>query len=55
MPFGSLGWGRSPGGGNGNAPQYLCLENPMDRGTLGGYSPQGCKELDRTEATRQKE
>ena len=27
------GWGRSPGGGNGNPLQYCCLENPMDRGT----------------------
>ena len=27
-----LGWGRSPGGGNGNPLQYFCLENPMDRG-----------------------
>ena len=26
------GSGRSPGGGNGNAFQYSCLENPMDRG-----------------------
>jgi len=25
------GWGRSPGGGNGNLFQYSCLENPMDR------------------------
>ena len=25
--------GRSPGGGNGNPPQYSCLENPLDRGT----------------------
>ena len=24
--------GRSPGEGNGNPPQYSCLENPMDRG-----------------------
>ena len=24
------GWGRSPGGGNGNAFQYSCLENSMD-------------------------
>ena len=24
--------GRLPGGGNGNPPQYSCLENPMDRG-----------------------
>ena len=26
------GSGRSPGGGNGNSPQYSCLQNPMDRG-----------------------
>ena len=26
------GWRRSSGGGNGNPPQYSCLENPMDRG-----------------------
>ena len=26
------GSGRSPGGGHGNALQYSCLENPMDRG-----------------------
>ena len=26
------GSGRSPGGGNGNALQYSCLGNPMDRG-----------------------
>ena len=24
------GFGRSPGEGNGNPPQYSCLENPMD-------------------------
>ena len=24
------GWGRSPGEGNDNPPQYSCLENPMD-------------------------
>ena len=23
--------GRSSGGGNGNPPQYFCLQNPMDR------------------------
>ena len=27
------GSGRSPAEGNGNALQYSCLENPMDRGT----------------------
>ena len=26
------GLGRSLGEGNGNPPQYSCLENPMDRG-----------------------
>ena len=26
------GLGRSPGEGNGNPPQYSCLENPMDSG-----------------------
>ena len=26
------GLGRSSEGGNGNPPQYSCLENPMDRG-----------------------
>ena len=25
-----FGWGRSPGGGNGNQFQYFCLEYPMD-------------------------
>ena len=26
------GWGRSPGGGNGNPLQYSCLKNSLDRG-----------------------
>ena len=26
------GWGRSPGGGNGNSLQYSCLGNAMGRG-----------------------
>ena len=26
------GWGRSSGEGNGNLPQYSCLENSMNRG-----------------------
>ena len=30
----TLGLGRSPGEGNGNPPQYSCLENPTDRGAL---------------------
>ena len=33
------GSGRSPGEGHGNPLQYSCLENPMDRGAWGGYSP----------------
>ena len=45
------GWGRSPGGGNGSPLQYPCLENPMDRWSLAGWSPLGRKEVDTTEAT----
>ena len=41
--------GRSPGEGNGNSFQYSCLENSLDRRSLAGYSPQGCKESDMTE------
>ena len=37
---------RSPGEGNGNALQYSCLENLMDRGAWQANSPQGRKELD---------
>ena len=33
------GSGRSPRGGHGNPLQYSCLENPMDRDSLVGYSP----------------
>ena len=33
------GSGRFPGGGHGNPLQYSCLENPMDRGDWGVYSP----------------
>ena len=29
----SLRWGRSPGEGNGNSLQYLCLVKSKDRGT----------------------
>ena len=45
------GSGRSPGGGQDNLFQYSCLQNPMDRGSLAGYSPQCCKESDITEMT----
>jgi len=37
------GLGRSPLEGNGNQLQYSCLENPMDRRSLVGYSPWGTK------------
>ena len=35
------GWGRSPGGGNGNPLQYSWLENSMDRGAWGGLQSVG--------------
>ena len=41
------GWGRSPGGWNGNPFQYPCLGNHMDRGDWQA-TPWGCKELDTT-------
>ena len=41
--------GRSLGEGNGNALQYSCLENSMDRGAWQANSPWGHKELDMTE------
>ena len=44
------GSGRSPGGGHGNPLQYSCLENPHGQRSLAGYSPQGCKEPETTEA-----
>ena len=45
---GSLGSGRSPGGGHGNPLQYSCLENPHGQRSLVGYNPRGLKELDTT-------
>ena len=44
------GWGRSPGGGNGNPLQYSCLENPMNRGAWRA-TVHGVTKLDTTEAT----
>ena len=35
----SQGQEDSPGGGKGNSLQYSCLENPMDKSSLAGYSP----------------
>ena len=40
------GLGRSPGEGNGCPLQYLCLENPMDKGN---WCPWGHKQSDMTE------
>ena len=37
------GSGRSPGERNGNPLQYFCPGNPMDRGSLVGYSLWGHK------------
>ena len=45
------GWGRFPGGENGNPLQYSCLENPMDRRSLTGYSTWDLKESNTPEAT----
>ena len=42
------GLGRSPEEGHGNPLQYSCLENPMDKRSLEGYSPWGHKESDTT-------
>ena len=43
--------GRPPGGGNGNALQHSCLENPMDRGAWWAIIHGVVKELDMTERT----
>ena len=43
------GSGINPGGEHGNPLQYSCLENPLNRGAVEGYRPQGCKESDTTE------
>ena len=47
------GSGGCPGGGHGNALQYSCLENTMDRGAWWGQPccPWGHTESDMTEAT----
>ena len=43
---------RCSGGGRGTPLQYSCLENSHGQRSLVGYSLQGCKELDTTEATQ---
>ena len=39
------GSGRSPGGGNGNSPQYSCLGNSMDRGAWQARIPKSGTQL----------
>ena len=34
-----------PGEGNGTPVQYSCLKNSMDKRSLVGYSPWGCKRV----------
>ena len=43
------GMERSPGEGNGYPLQHSCLETPMDKRSLVGYSPWSHKESDATE------
>ena len=43
--------GRSFGVGNGNPPQYFCLENSMDRGAWGAIVPRCHQESNMTEHT----
>ena len=45
------GSGRFPGGGQDNALQYSCLENPMDRGAMWATVHRVAESLDKTEAT----
>ena len=51
----ALGQEDSPGGGHGNPLQYSCLENPMDRGSLVGCSPQNHTESDTTKVAKQQQ
>ena len=46
-PGSICGLGRSPREGNDYPLQYSFLENSTDRGMLVGYSPWGCKDLDK--------
>ena len=48
-PGSTPGLGGSLKGGHGNPLQYSCFENRHGQRSLAGYSPWGCKELDKTE------
>ena len=45
--------GRSPGEGNGNPLQYICLENSMDTRRLAGCGPWDHKRVGHDSATKQ--
>ena len=45
------GLGKSSGGGHGNSLQYSLSGESHGQRSLAGYSPQGHKKLDTTEAT----
>ena len=48
-----VGSGRSLGGGNSNALQYSCLENPMDRGAW--WATSGQKRVGQDLVTKQQQ
>ena len=48
-----VGSGRSLGGGNSNALQYSCLENPMDRGAW--WATRGQERVRQDLATKQQQ
>ena len=45
--------GKTPGEGNGNPLHYSCLGNPMNRRSLGGYSPWSRKRVGDNLASKQ--
>ena len=49
------GWGRSPGGGNGNPRQCSCLENPKERGEPGGLQSMGSQRVRHDLVTNQQQ
>ena len=47
--------GRSPGKGNGNPPQYSCLEKSQGQRNLVGYSPWACKRVEQNLVNKQQQ